>query len=715
MINENYQGEINSFKKNFNIYVNKKIVLYGIGRYTAVLIPAIPEYNIIGLMDRDKENIGKHMYGLPILSKEQVKKEADLIIINTSENYWENIFHRIGDLGIPVFYLNGKKAYIYNKNVNYKNSSYWTKSCEELIDKIKKYDIISFDIFDTLVMWKVYIPQDIYKLIEIKIMESLGIKIDFYKVRLETESCNRYCNLTLDEIYSLMNRKWRISLVLLDEIKEIEFTVTKENIVPRKNMIDLCNSLLELKKVYFISDMYLSRTILKEILMQCGIKKVENLWISAELKDDKRGGGLWKRYLQEIGEGKKALHIGDNIVSDVRNPSQFGIDTYYIMSASDMLKNSSLSNIVPDILGLGESMYIGLICVELFNDPFELRKSKGLIQIDNYDKLGYCIFGGVICSFLLWLTESAKEKNIKRLFFLARDGFFLEKDYLYFIQLLNKDIFPRGEYLAISRRLALISSYSKSEDMDTIINFPYIGVFSEYVLDRFDLKIPSEDIHFSQAINLPMDGYKVKKWLEPYESKIEKIIKDEKKNYLKYLKKFNLQETDAVIDLWYYGNNQFYLSKITGMHMKGFYFAANLSKENKCCSNNDLYVCFQKENDLLAEKCNLYKESLWIESYLTAPYGMIKAVDEYGNYICAANGKNQINFKEKELINEGVCRFIRDYVQLSGRKKIKIDRMFVDKVFEEVHCKNIEIDETLKSTFFYDNSITGRRENPIFD
>ena len=95
MINENYQGEINSFKKNFNIYVNKKIVLYGIGRYTAVLIPAIPEYNIIGLMDRDKENIGKHMYGLPILSKEQVKKEADLIIINTSENYWENIFHRI--------------------------------------------------------------------------------------------------------------------------------------------------------------------------------------------------------------------------------------------------------------------------------------------------------------------------------------------------------------------------------------------------------------------------------------------------------------------------------------------------------------------------------------------------------------------------------------------------------------------------------------------
>lgn len=211
-----------------------------------------------------------------------------------------------------------------------------------------------------------------------------------------------------------------------------------------------------------------------------------------------------------------------------------------------------------------------------------------------------------------------------------------------------------------------------------------------------------------------MDSNKVKKWLEPYGDKIEEKIKMEKKNYFKYLEKMDLLESDAVVDLWFYGNNQFYLSKITDMHMTGFYFAANLSMENKCRTNNEFYVCFQEEDDLLAEKCNLYKESLWIESFLTAPYGMIKALDEKGSYICALNGTNQINFKERELINEGVCRFIKDYVQFSGGRVVEIDRMFVDKVFGEIHRKNIEINKRLKQTFFYDNSITGRRENPIF-
>lgn len=714
MMNTNYQGEIKSFKNNFNIYKKKKIVLYGIGRYTAVLLPAVSEYNIIGLMDRDEDNIGKHIYGLPILSKEQAKEEADLIIINTSENYWESIFCRICDLEIPIFYLNGKKAYIDNKDLDYINNSYWEKSCEELVEKIKKYEIISFDIFDTLIMWKVYLPQDVYKVIELRIKEQLNIDIDFYKVRLETEVCNLQYNVSLDEIYLIMNKKWNFSTLLLEKIKEIEIIVTKENIVPRKFMINLCNSLFDSKKIYFISDMYLPQEILKEILLNCGLKKVENLWISAEFKEDKRSGGMWKRYIEELGDGKKALHIGDNMVSDIKNPNQFGIETYYVMSASDMLKNSSLNKIVPDILGLGESMYIGLLCAELFNDPFGLRENKGLIQINNFNELGYCIFGGVICSFLLWLIERAKEKGIKRFIFLARDGYFLEYDYLYLTQLLNIDTLPGSEYLAISRRLVLVSSCSEKEDLDAIINFPYAGVFSEYVFDRFNIEIFSNDVHYSQAVNLPMDSNKVKKWLEPYGDKIEEKIKMEKKNYFKYLEKMDLLESDAVVDLWFYGNNQFYLSKITDMHMTGFYFAANLSMENKCRTNNEFYVCFQEEDDLLAEKCNLYKESLWIESFLTAPYGMIKALDEKGSYICALNGTNQINFKERELINEGVCRFIKDYVQFSGGRVVEIDRMFVDKVFGEIHRKNIEINKRLKQTFFYDNSITGRRENPIF-
>lgn len=52
---------------------------------------AVTDFKIIGLMDRDNANIGKKIYGVPVLGKEEVREKADLIIINNSINYMENI------------------------------------------------------------------------------------------------------------------------------------------------------------------------------------------------------------------------------------------------------------------------------------------------------------------------------------------------------------------------------------------------------------------------------------------------------------------------------------------------------------------------------------------------------------------------------------------------------------------------------------------------
>ena len=42
------QIEADSFKRNFLKFKNKRIVLYGIGRYIATLLPAISEFQIVG-------------------------------------------------------------------------------------------------------------------------------------------------------------------------------------------------------------------------------------------------------------------------------------------------------------------------------------------------------------------------------------------------------------------------------------------------------------------------------------------------------------------------------------------------------------------------------------------------------------------------------------------------------------------------------------------
>ncbi len=715
-MNASYKGESIAFERVFERYVDKRIVLYGIGRYTATLLSSTHKFNIVGLMDRDPENIGRIVYGLPVFSKEEAEKKADMIIINTSETYWKIIFARISDIKIPVFYLNGNRASLEKDSGVYSNNAYWDKNYNQMAAKVEAYGIVSFDVFDTLVMWKFFSPQDLYKLIELELRNNLNIVTNFYRLRTEIESTHRSENLMLDEIYVFMNERWGFCDEMLDKIKEVEISLTLDNVVPRKIMIEFCNELIASgdKKIYFVSDMYLPNKVMERILLKCGIVEVGRLWISGVKKKDKRSGAIW-RDLMEENDGQKVLHIGDNNVSDIERAQEAGLDTYYIMSPFEMMMNSSLKSVAPRVIELDESVFIGLLCVELFNDPFALCEKKGRIYISKCEVLGYVVFGAVICSFLMWLIHKSNQKKIERLLFFLRDGYFLEKDYSYMCSILKRSNLPKGCLFAISRRLAMSASCESKEDFQALIEFPYQGFFHEYMMDRFNVAINPEDEHYNMEIALPSDSEKINIWLRKYREDIIANIEKERKRYKEYIDKFALSSSDAVVDLWFYGHNQFYLSKISKQNLTGFYFAANLSKENECNKNNILVPCFQKESDVSAKNCNLYGKSLWVESFLTAPYGMIKSLDEKGGFICSLNGRNQVKFEERELINAGVCRFIDQYISVFKGEMEYLNERFVDDVFGEMMRDGIEIDKDFNEIFYYDNSMIQRRDLPIFE
>ena len=101
-MNEKYQLEIENFIERFGKYSSARIVLYGIGRYTATLLEGLSGFHIVGLMDKDLGNVGKVMFGVPVIDKETAEREADIVIINTAETYWDVIYSRIRDIRIPV-------------------------------------------------------------------------------------------------------------------------------------------------------------------------------------------------------------------------------------------------------------------------------------------------------------------------------------------------------------------------------------------------------------------------------------------------------------------------------------------------------------------------------------------------------------------------------------------------------------------------------------
>lgn len=663
-MNEKYQIEIDEFIDRFGSYKNKRIVLYGIGRYTATLLEGIKDFNFVGLMDKDPSKVGQSVFGLPIIDKVVAEKNADMVIINTAETYWDIIYDRISDIKIPVFYKNGEKA---EKKESVKLANpFKDLSYENLCSQIDAVQVVSFDFFDTLFMRSVCNPKDVFSLMEIVLKDKWEISASFTELRNIAQKESRE-NYSLDELYQQIKVVSGISDELAEDIKSKELEIEKRLLIPRQEVLSAIKRAIESgKEVYIISDMYLPKSFYMDVFQQHKILIPDGqLLLSNVLNKSKADGTMWKYYAEEIVKGRQALHIGDNLKTDIEGPVEYGIKTYMTPSAWDLLSVSSMGEITSHICNTYDTAVMGCILKELFNNPFRLKNTDGVIQIkSNYD-MGYCVFAPVILTFLLWLLQVSKADHIKKLVFMSRDGYFLKEDFEYLCELIGE----RTEccYLGISRQLAMTASIETKQELMEYAAMPYTGSITELFEDRFGIKDMEE-----------MEGKSLEYYIEKYLPQIEKYVSVIRENYLRYVERMNLDDDCAVVDLGFYGNNQRYLNKLAKTKMCGYYVNANLSEQNGNTSVQKMVACFQKAEDTTGEKSQVLKKQMFLESFLTAPYGMVKAVDNEGNFICTDKKKNQEQFQDKGEINRGVKQFICDYMRQFKEFKIDLNIEFID-------------------------------------
>ena len=278
---------IDSFIGNFTKYKDKSIALYGIGINTKNILDNIEGFNILGLMDA--ENVGKYFFGKKVLSYEEVIKNVDMIVIIARQSIVSIIYKRIEFLekeyGIPIYTVDGN--FITNKNKEFivDDIDYWKTNKEQLIDKIDENEIISFDVFDTLIMRKTLQPQNIFEIVERRIYEENSLKLDFKNIRVQ---CERELNEKIeapkfDEIYKELKNKLNIDDDLLEEIKKIEIETELNCIIPRHEMVNIYKYALDNnKKVYLLYDMYFSCEVLEIFLKKCKIYGYEKLMVSSD-------------------------------------------------------------------------------------------------------------------------------------------------------------------------------------------------------------------------------------------------------------------------------------------------------------------------------------------------------------------------------------------------------------------------------------------------
>ena len=714
-LSNTYQQEAERFKNIFSSLADKKIVLYGIGRFSSTLIPRISDtFKIVGLMDRDENNIGKLIFGLPVLSLEEAEKQADCIIINTTSTYWQTIFKRIKNSKIPVYFLNGKEASTDDGIASTETNPYWNVNFEDYKKLADEADVVSFDLFDTLLLRMCYLPTDVYALASEIAKEKLEIPIDYSNIRRDIRSdLPAIYNWQALEEALIIRYNPIIARILLDAELEAESRLC----VPRKFMCDFCRELIDKgKTVYIVTDMYLPKEFIFLLLGKIGLSNIplENVWISGEIGAGKQDGELWRLFFNKVVKGKKAVHFGDDEIADVKMAERTGITPCYVMNCRTMLCFSNISSIASGIVSLYESVVMGLLLTKLFDSPFVLNRTKGRISLNTCQNLGYVAYAPLLVTFLVWLQDVTHKAGIKRLFFFARDGFFLERDYKTLCDIFKEKDAPEAFYLYISRQAAWIASISSEEDFNDILSKPYIGSFENYMKSRWDIDVDDRTIKINkQYIDQFDDLSKLKDSLEPYIEEIKGKVRLDRENYLSYLGSLHIGEDCGFVDQGIHGTIQYYLSKILSRPIRSWNIVA---QEDIFSDGNEQYSCYRGP-DRSGYISPLAENIIFLETFLTAPYGMVRRVYASGNRVSDEAPKSQKYFADKELINDGVEQFMRDMASIFGKKPVVSmhDREFVAALLLLIYQGGSVFKKEAVRSFVYENPTMHIGESKVFD
>ena len=174
--------------------------------------------------------------------------------------------------------------------------------------------VIAFDVFDTLIVRPFVRPDDLFDFIE-----RITGKEGFGKARRDAERQARRRirpEIDLDEIYTVLDSRY-------SDLKAVE--IEKEIALCRADSEALAlyvSFIKEGKKIILVSDMYLPRNVLEEILGRCGFSGYSTLYLSNELDLNKASGSVYDLITEENGP---VLMIGDNERSDVRNAVSHGL------------------------------------------------------------------------------------------------------------------------------------------------------------------------------------------------------------------------------------------------------------------------------------------------------------------------------------------------------------------------------------------------------
>lgn len=428
---------------------------------------------------------------------------------------------------------------------------------DEMKKKIQNAKIVSFDVFDTLIMRIVDKPETIFEVTGVVCgLENFSVNRQEMQqqasIKAERELHVPHADML--QIYEYISQHmggdadW-------EKVRDLEMQIEYDALVVNPQIYEIYLYARSLgKKVIAVSDMYLDGTFLEKVLLHCGYE-MDAVYDSADVHRTKFRGDMYDYVLQEEqAEPEYLLHIGDNYESDVINAQKAGITTFYCEQKTPISKRNSLASKIE----AGICKY--------------MQKNK----LDFWQKLGAEVGGPLYMGLIRWMKGKLKKERYDKIYFLSRDGYNL---YHLFLKYTDEPV----EYLYTSRRALLLAGIQKL-DRDTLSILPpfTFGQTVREVLEYLDvLEICADNVQkagfesLSSRIEDVDDMGKVKQIYRLSETAFLRKCRQEREEAKKYFRSVGFFDNNSIVfDCGWNGSSQFLLERFlkTGDYQKDYKF-----------------------------------------------------------------------------------------------------------------------------------------------
>lgn len=680
----------------FSEYSGKKIALYGLGTETQKALADLEGiHEIVGLLDGFRTD--GVFYGKRVISFEDaVSAGVVLIVVVARPGSCRAIAKKIGNRcrenGIVLMDIRGMDL-LETKKTSYGFSGMKGVTKAELEEKIRDAEVVSFDLFDTLIMRQTLYSDDVAMYVDCRLQEN-GIYIDdFCRKRLTAEKeLSRNSAPTLVEIYQTILDRSEINAALdftAKQLADLEWNVDFGLLVPREDVCTIFRKTAAAgKKLYVVSDTYYGKNQLVQLLEKCGITDYTDILSSSDYGTGKLQGlfGI----LKDREQSEKYLHIGDDVAADVEGAGKWGVETCRIYSGLDLLELLGGMGFQNYEEKLSDHLKMGMFVARIFNSPFQFENGEAKLAISKAYDVGYLLCAPVISDFVLWFYGRIQDGQFHNIWFSARDGYLIKEMYGHLTKMRHKE--DESVYFLTSRTAAVRAGVQCEKDIRYVDEMKFSGTLEENLKERFGIEM--DDAECSSVLK-DEDG------LMKYKDAILDNTLREFHNYQKYIEKVDIKDGDiAFFDFVAKGTTQMFVQRLTDHRLKGFYF---LQLEKEHMKGKELDICaFYEDGE--ADSCAIYNNYYILETLLTAPHPSVQGFDEAGNPVRAIETRSGKDIQCFGMAQQGILNYFKTYVELCPEKEGIVNRKLDEVFLDLVHKFNITDDDflglTLEDSFF---------------